>query len=76
MEYSRITLDAHTLIWYYHVESNIKLSQKALATILEAEEKGIIYVPTVVLIEVLRLLEKGKYPIVFDDFLKDIESVP
>ena len=75
MEYrKRITIDAHTLIWYYHEDSNIKLSHRALTAILEAEEKGIIYVSTVVLMEVLRLLEKGKYPIIFDDFLKDIED--
>jgi PIN domain nuclease of toxin-antitoxin system len=75
MEYGKgIAIDAHALVWYYHEDSNIKLSIRVLRAILEAEEKGIIYVSTVVLMEVLRLLEKGKYPIIFDDFLNDIED--
>jgi len=73
MEYNRITLDTHALIWYFHEESNIRLSQRALMTIMEAEANGIIYVTTVVLMEVMRLLEKGRYPISFDDILQDIE---
>jgi PIN domain nuclease of toxin-antitoxin system len=74
MEYNRITLDTHILIWYIHEESNVRLSQKVLTAIEEAEEDGNIYVPAVVLIELLSLLEKGRYPISFDDMLQDIED--
>jgi len=41
---------------------------------MEAEANGTIYVPTVVLIEVMRLLEKGRYPISFDDMLQEVEK--
>jgi PIN domain nuclease of toxin-antitoxin system len=71
---TRITLDAHTLIWFFHKESNGKLSRKALTTIKEAEASGIIYVPTVVLMEVMRIIEKRKYPVSFDEILQYIEE--
>ena len=74
MEHDRITLDKHILIWYIHEESNARLSQKAMTAIMEAEENGSIYVPAVVLIEAFSLLEKGRYPISFDDMLQDIED--
>jgi len=74
MEQNRITLDAHTLIWYFHTESNIKLSQRALTVIMEAEESGIIYVPSVAMLEILRLIEKGKFPLSYDDLLFHIEQ--
>ena len=66
---TRITLDAHTLIWYIYEESNSMLSKKALAIINEAVKSGIIYVPTITLLEILRLIEKGKYPITFDELI-------
>ena len=74
MEHDKITLDTHILIWYIHEESNVRLSQKALTAIMQAEENGNIYLPAVVLVEVLALLEKGRYPISFDDMLQDIED--
>jgi PIN domain nuclease of toxin-antitoxin system len=72
----RLTLDAHTLIWYYHQESNIRLSQKAFTSIVEAEKDSIIFVPVVVLMEILWMLEKKKYPVNFDDLLQDLETNP
>lgn len=72
----RVTLDAHALIWYYHEESNRELSQKAWAAIKEAEGNGTIYVPIVVLMEIISILEKGKYPIPFDNMLQDLEDNP
>lgn len=74
MEYDRITVDAHSLIWYVHEPSNVKLTQKALEIIDNAERNGIIYVPSIVLLEILRLVEKGKYPISFDALVKNIEN--
>ena len=66
----RITIDAHALIWYADNDSNVLLSQLALNAIEQAEAKGIIYVPIIALFEIMRLIEKGKYPIAFDQ-LKD-----
>jgi PIN domain nuclease of toxin-antitoxin system len=70
----KLTLDTHTLIWYFHEESNKMLSSNALAAIKDAEESGIIYVPTVVLMEIMRVLEKKRYPISFDVLLEYIEG--
>jgi PIN domain nuclease of toxin-antitoxin system len=66
----RITVDAHTLIWYAHKGSNVMLSDTALKAINEAEGYGTIYVPIIALLEVLWIIEKGKYPISFKS-LKD-----
>jgi len=68
----RITIDAHTLVWYYHHESNANLSQKAWTAIKEAEKYGKIYVPTIALMEILRLIEKNKYPISFKSLIEAI----
>lgn len=65
----RITLDAHTLIWYVHKPSRGSLSAKALEVIRQAERA---YIPTIALMEILRLIEKGKYPI---SFRKLIEAI-
>jgi PIN domain nuclease of toxin-antitoxin system len=70
----KIALDAHTLIWYFHKDSNDKLSDRALAVIKEAEASGIIYVSTVALMEIMRALEKKKYPVSFDVLLEYIEE--
>lgn len=40
MEYDRITVDAHSLIWYVHEPSNVKLTQKALEIIDNAENEN------------------------------------
>ena len=61
----RITIDAHSLIWYVHKDSNVKLSEKAFNAIHEAEKYGTVYVPIVALLEILWLIEKGKYPVSF-----------
>jgi len=70
----RITLDIHSLIWYLHLASNNKLSEEAFRIIKEAESDGIIYVSVVVLMEIMRLLEKGKYPVSFDEIMQYIEE--
>ena len=70
---TRITLDAHTLIWYIHKPSRNNLSIKALETIRKAVVDGVVYVPTITLLEVIRLIEKNKYPISFKDFITSIK---
>jgi PIN domain nuclease of toxin-antitoxin system len=67
----RITVDAHSLLWYLHKDSKVKLSKVAFDTIREAMNHGIVYVPIVALLEILWLIEKGKYNIPFES-LKDI----
>jgi PIN domain nuclease of toxin-antitoxin system len=67
----RITVDAHSLLWYLHEDSKVKLSKVAFDTIREAMNHGIVYVPIVALLEILWLIEKGKYNIPFES-LKDI----
>jgi len=67
----RITVDAHSLLWYLHEDSNVKLSKIAFDTIHEAVDFGTIYVPIVALLEILWLIEKRKYNILFES-LKDI----
>lgn len=67
---TRITLDAHALIWYVYEESNNMLTDRALKAINDAVKYGSIYVPTIVLLEILRLIEKGRYPISFIQLTK------
>jgi len=74
MEQNRITIDAHALIWYFHESSRGFLSAKALKAITLAEKAGIIYVPSVALLEILRLIEKGKFPLLFSDLLSWISK--
>jgi|WetSurMetagenome_2_1015567.scaffolds.fasta_scaffold324094_1 PIN domain nuclease of toxin-antitoxin system len=69
----RITIDAHALIWYIYAQSNSMLTKKALNTINEAMDNGIIHVPTIILLEILRLIEKGKYPISFDKLIDNMK---
>lgn len=61
MESSRITIDTHSLLWYVDKGQNSELSPLALQTITHAEENGVIYVPAVVLMETLYLMEKGRF---------------
>lgn len=69
-----ITLDTHTFIWYLDKSLNNKLSQKALKAIKEAEDSSIIYLPIIVLMEVLYLIEKGRVNISFHKLLSNLEK--
>ncbi len=73
MGQNRITLDTHALIWYTHEPSKNNLSSLALDTIRSAERDGIIYIPAVALLEALSIIEKGKYPLVFEALLSGLE---
>jgi len=70
---TRITLDAHTLIWYVHKPSQDNLSADALGVIRKAVVDGSVYIPTIALLEILRLIEKGRYAIPFKDLLKAVK---
>lgn len=74
MEAQDITLDTHSLIWFLDNQSNKLLSERALQAIKEAEEKAKIYIPTIVLMEVFYLIDKGKFPVSFDTIISNIEE--
>lgn len=69
-----ITLDTHSLIWYLDKGLNSKLSQTALQTIMEAENTDMIYIPIIVLMELLYLVEKGKVNLSFNKLLLSLEE--
>ena len=60
-----ITIDAHSLVWYLDKGLNSNLSEKALHFIKEAEKNDIIYIPIIVLVELLYLIEKGRVNLQF-----------
>ncbi len=70
---TRITLDTHTLIWYVHKPSQDFLSANALSIIRKAVVDGGVYIPIIVLMEILRLTEKGRYTIPFRDLLRAVK---
>ncbi len=74
MGQNRITLDTHSLIWYVHEPSKSNLSSLALNTIKSVERDGIIYIPTIALLEALSIIEKGKYPLVFEALISGLEQ--
>ena len=74
MEQVRLTLDAHTLIWYLDEMLNYKLSKPAMQAIAKAEENGIIYIPIIAILEVLRLIEKGKFSLSFSELMSTLEK--
>ena len=69
-----ITLDTHALIWYVDKGLNGKLSKKALKTIKEAEGAYIIFIPIIVLMETLYLIEKERVNLSFDKLLLTLEE--
>jgi PIN domain nuclease of toxin-antitoxin system len=70
---ARITIDSHALIWYVDEDLKRNLSASALEAIREAEKNGVIYVPTIALLEIYRLIEKGRIKLSFNKLLSDIE---
>ncbi len=69
-----ITLDTHAFIWYLDKSLNNKLSPKALKTIKEAEDSYTVYLPIIVLMEVLYLIEKGRVNLSFHKLLLNLEE--
>lgn len=69
-----ITLDTHSLIWYLDKTLSKKLSKKALNTIKKAEKAGTIYIPAIVLVEILYLIEKGRINYNFDNLVNALEG--
>jgi len=55
-------------------QSNKRLSELALHTIKTAEKSAKIYIPTIALMEVFYLIDKGKFPVSFDVIMSNIEE--
>jgi PIN domain nuclease of toxin-antitoxin system len=69
-----ITIDTHVLIWWMDETLNKKLSKKTLEMIADAESSGIIYIPIIILMEILHLIERGKSNLLFNNILENIEE--
>lgn len=69
-----ITLDTHAFIWYLDKSLNNKLSPKALKAIKVAEDSYTVYLPIIVLMEVLYLVEKGRVNVSFHKLLLNLEE--
>ena len=69
-----LILDTHAFIWYLDKSLNNKLSQKALKAIQEAEGTYTIYIPIIVLMEILYLVEKGRINLSFPKLLLTLEE--
>ncbi len=58
---SSVVVDTHTIVWY--LAGDPRLSHKAAAALDEAASKGLyIYVPSICLVELTYLVEKGRLP--------------
>ena len=56
---SRFITDTHALIW--HLQSNTNLSSKAQTIFAQADNgEVVIFIPTIVLVELIYLAEKGR----------------
>jgi PIN domain nuclease of toxin-antitoxin system len=70
---TKITVDAHSLIWFLDVDLKYKLSDSALKAIRKAQEESVIYVPIIAIMEIVYLIERGRINTSFDDFMSIIE---
>jgi len=65
--------DTHSLVWFLSDYS--KLGKNALGIFNKAEEgKCIVFIPTIVLAEVMYICEKKKVSVKFKDILKKLEN--
>ncbi len=67
-----LTIDTHPLVWY--LEKDHKLSTKAFNAMQQAEKDGLIYIPVIVLMEILYLNEKKRISLNFNDLLESINT--
>lgn len=64
--------DTHSLVWYFADDS--RLSNKALHAFQASEKEGTVFVPAVVLAEIMFIARKGRITLSFEDTLKRIEE--
>ena len=65
--------DTHSLVWF--LTDSSKLGKKALELLNRAERgNGIIFIPTIVLAEIMYICERKKAAIKFKDVLRKLEN--
>jgi PIN domain nuclease of toxin-antitoxin system len=62
--------DTHPLVWYFTVSP--RLSKRALNVFEKTVEEGVIFIPTVVLAEIMYISKKGRIPISFSETVEKI----
>lgn len=70
---TKITVDAHSLIWFLDVDLKYKLSDSALKAIRKAQQESVIYIPIIAIMEIVYLIERGRINTSFDSFMSAIE---
>lgn len=71
----RYVTDTHCLLWFL-LKDNSKLSEKAKEIFENAEEGNyIIIIPSIVLLELMRILEKRNLKNKFNQIIKEIEEI-
>lgn len=64
--------DTHPLVWYFLDDE--RLSSNALNAFQRSEKEGTIFVPAVVLAEIMFIAKKGRITLSFEETLKLIEE--
>ena len=71
----RYVADAHALVWY--MADDKRLGKKARTILAQADQALIlVYVPTIVLAEVMHLAERGRVNVAFSDVLTSVRDNP
>lgn len=63
--------DAHTIVWYFIDDP--RLSQNARQAFEQTLTAGVIFIPTIVLAEIMYISQKGRISMTFEDTLFHIE---
>ncbi len=64
--------DTHSLVWYFTEDP--RLSETALNAFENTVDEGTIFIPAVVLAEIMFIAKKGRIAISFEDTIKKIEE--
>jgi PIN domain nuclease of toxin-antitoxin system len=64
--------DTHSLVWYF--TDDVRLGSNALEAFQSSEEEGTIFIPAVVLAEIMFIAKKGKITISFHETLGRVEE--
>jgi PIN domain nuclease of toxin-antitoxin system len=70
---SKITVDAHSLIWFLDADLKYKLSDSASKAIRKAQEESVVFIPIIAIMEIVYLIERGRINTSFDSFMSAIE---
>ena len=63
--------DAHTIVWYFIGDP--RLSQNARQAFEQTLTAGVIFIPTIVLAEIMYISQKGRISMTFEETLSHIE---